>query len=406
MPFANDGSAGPGGPAPGRCPQCGTLLPPGESLCPRCAGSGKPDDVLKEVEDLLETLFEPGEVPAEQEGAGEASPAAGPPPDAPVDAGEMKTVDELLDRISDTDALFAEKKREKAPPGAPRPPVPAPKSPAAPSPKPGKPKPGRDRKSIDEALSKAEQVNKVRRITVVERRKKHSRIFRRSKVKCQNCNQVFEPAQLGTSVDKCLFCGSKMLKWVDETVVTPRTDLELGGETATEEPEAELVEAAGEEAAEPEEAPAAEPSAAEAGVPGQEGAPPPEEPPVDGDLVRKRTGQKDYFAAFREPENIYAEPSEKAPPACSPEGARKEGKAGGGWGEALLGELALKKRAQEEAALKDDFFIGKKIGGYKVQGLIGRGAMGTVFKAEAEDGKPVALKILPPVFACDSSKVE
>jgi serine/threonine protein kinase len=44
---------------------------------------------------------------------------------------------------------------------------------------------------------------------------------------------------------------------------------------------------------------------------------------------------------------------------------------------------------------------GTAVAGFRIVSLVGEGAMGTVFRAEAEDGEVVALKVLAPLLARD-----
>jgi serine/threonine-protein kinase len=61
----------------------------------------------------------------------------------------------------------------------------------------------------------------------------------------------------------------------------------------------------------------------------------------------------------------------------------------------------------DEAVVKGGVGIPKKIGGYRVDRLLGRGAMGMVLLAEQESlHRPVALKLLPPRLAADQAFVQ
>ncbi|MHC4600307.1 MAG: hypothetical protein ACYS47_15015 [Planctomycetota bacterium] len=312
-------------------------------------------EVVEEYKDASEEEITPAS-PSPQS----APPAAPPPPTTPED---LDAVDDLLDKISDTEALFEAPAAPRGGPGAVHlmgkeepPEAPAPES-EAPE---GVPLPGGDPDDTVDALdlpgletpteakgaedlpeAPAEQplprrpiddeenASKIRRITMVERKRRDTGKRRGGLVQCTNCNQTFDLSKLPTGTDKCLNCGSKSLKSLDldyasATEMPPEDTADIEPEVASAAEES--VELTPEELAPVERGPVEIPEAPETEV---------EEGP--GSLVGKRMGHKDYYSELREEGNIYAD--EDAAPARAEVAEGEEGEEGvgpelksGGWG--------------------------------------------------------------------------
>lgn len=69
-------------------------------------------------------------------------------------------------------------------------------------------------------------------------------------------------------------------------------------------------------------------------------------------------------------------------------------------------DIAARAVAQEQAPIKPSSFIGRELGPYKIEKLLGVGGMGEVYLAhDAKLARKVALKILPPQFISDPERV-
>ncbi len=78
----------------------------------------------------------------------------------------------------------------------------------------------------------------------------------------------------------------------------------------------------------------------------------------------------------------------------------------GGFMESPAIEIAAKVVAQEKTLADTSSFIGREIGQYKIERLLGSGGMGEVFLAhDAKLNRKVALKILPAQFVTDVERV-
>jgi len=71
----------------------------------------------------------------------------------------------------------------------------------------------------------------------------------------------------------------------------------------------------------------------------------------------------------------------------------------------FLSEPALVEAAQHLAAESGRSLIGRKLGAYQIQSLLGAGGMGEVYRArDSKLGRDVAIKILPRVFVTDTER--
>jgi serine/threonine protein kinase/Tol biopolymer transport system component len=79
---------------------------------------------------------------------------------------------------------------------------------------------------------------------------------------------------------------------------------------------------------------------------------------------------------------------------------RQESKADG-----FLAEPALAQAAPHLLAQSGQSLIGRKLGTYQIQSLLGAGGMGEVYRArDTKLGRDVAIKILPPLFVSDAER--
>jgi serine/threonine protein kinase len=75
--------------------------------------------------------------------------------------------------------------------------------------------------------------------------------------------------------------------------------------------------------------------------------------------------------------------------------------------EAPAVDIAARAVAQDHSALKQSHLIGRELGPYKIEKLLGMGGMGEVYLAhDAKLKRKVALKILPPQFVSDPEHVK
>ncbi|MHC5079761.1 MAG: bifunctional serine/threonine-protein kinase/formylglycine-generating enzyme family protein [Planctomycetota bacterium] len=403
------------------------------TACPSCKPLESSEALLDSVDALIDEISDP-DAWLDESWAQEKPPPLSveplPPSPLPDDEAspsgkgpeELRGVDDLLMRLEDPDSLFeqpliqevAEPKEtiledlpgldagpEEAVPPPEAPEAPVEEAPAEPEESPEAPPeeappPPRKPRSPRRAPAEGEEAySKIRRITMVERKRRDTERRMGGKVQCANCNQIYDLAKLPGNVEKCLNCGSKKLLRVGIAQVAELPEYVEEEEEEGVEPEEVLEEEVAEEEEEEEE----------------------EEVPMETEeafasetetLIQRRRGHKDYYAEFQEEENIYADlevGADGRPEAAAVEEEEKE-VSPGGWEKALQGKLEIKKRAEEEAVLKDDYFLGRKVKDYLVLAILGRGGMGTVYKARTEDEKMIALKILPPIFSRDEGKVE
>jgi serine/threonine protein kinase len=351
------------------CPECGKPIEAGEG--PAASKDGEPkstDDVLRSVDAFLKGIPEDGETAP-------ADGAAPPPPS--YDAPGSSAVDSPQLTLPGRGPLAGRRgsKKEK----------------------------GGETKRLESKireLEEKEKIHKVKRITVVERKVRRKDTRRSAEqVICQNCRQVYNTIH----IQKCMTCGSSYLRRI--TAEIPRTETE----------EAQEPDAGAPLEGPPAEAPGDEPMVADPPPPpggtrktairyydqarsepltGPPSAAPrarPEEPPADDPRESSDVGQdlEDILEDRIFPEDENGEPLVSR-----------------GW-EAALKESDPVHKKREMSTFSHEYFLNKQIGGYVVKDVLGRGGMGTVFRAvRLKDEMTSALKILPPIFSSDEGKVE
>ncbi|MCI0341419.1 MAG: bifunctional serine/threonine-protein kinase/formylglycine-generating enzyme family protein [Planctomycetales bacterium] len=250
-------------------------------------------------------------------------------------------------------------------PAAPEAPVPAaaPAAAEAPEAAPG-PDEGAGPRIIKRTITTSE--GRVRRMTIIERDRAR-RVKRRGVARCRNCHVEYDLAE--GPIESCRACGAKSLDIVEEVIP------EGPAETAPAGPVGEG--APGAAGAEP--------------APGEAGAPPGTEAGIASALVPSVAGATSPTAKARNWEELLRR--NRPPSAAPPAGAAAPPSKGAA-------------AAAPERAPRVDAFLGNEVGGWVLAEVIGRGAMGTVYKGHRKgERKPVAVKILAPALASDQEKV-
>jgi serine/threonine-protein kinase len=270
-----------------------------------------------------------------------------------------------------------------------------------------------------EAEKKRVKDHKVKRITVVERKTRASMGRSDERLVCQNCHQVYREPNL--FLKKCMTCGSSYLRRYKANEAetgeilpfappppetpAPETDAPETDAPETDAPETDAPETviqyydqdkAIPSFTQPEKklkardaAPAPPPPEAVSGADDEE---------VDAAGFEKSdTGWQDIVD--RALDDMLASDSSLGMPGPDTDGAS-------GWEAALKRKDPIHLR-REASSFSHEYFLNKQIGDYSITKVLGRGGMGTVFKAvRLRDEKIVAVKILPPIFATDKGKVE
>ncbi len=378
------------------CAACGAEVPISKDpkFCPVCgapfvAAPAKPaqaekpastaEDVLKSVDDLLLGLSSPGSL----------DPSARPP--APPKAAPSSSSASDAPLLAPPDSVAAQFPSAKSRPA-------------------GATGLKKSLESYIEEAEKEEAEHRIKRLTVVERKTKQYDTFHsKERLVCQNCKQIYSGQNI--HVQKCMTCGSSYLKRATED--------ELAAAMAGE-PAPELAPEPAPDLAQVEQPPSGQDGKAEDGEANENKAPF-DYMGEDADFFDMgKSGQGDRNpetavpvaappgpaveaegAATPSPEPEEPAPSRERSPRAEPAEAAR------GWEAALRQKEPIHKRRRELSSFSHEFFLNKQIGGYMVKELIGRGAMGTVFKAvRLKDEKTLALKILPLIYSSDKGRVE